>query len=333
MQLTLRQATSYLNVDEATLPSWIKKRGLPVHRVNEQVYLNPVELWQWAMENGVVVSRRLLDDAKQAVDQVAPLSTLLEAGGIHFDVGGADKSEALRDVVARLPLPAELDRDFLVTVLEAREAMGSTGIGDGIAIPHARNPILLHVDQPLVSLCLLRHPVDFDAVDGIPVHALFVVISPSIPVHLKILARLGLVLRDGDLRRLLRGRRHCAAHRPALAVAQAPREYQHGRECGRKRQSVGHDHPLPDCLRAGASANAGGGRIPQMGYAPSGAGRGAGASGDARAWHEALEGVAAAAGAHAAQLIGIDGRRCKRVYAKLDVHRQAEVAARLRGLV
>ena len=206
MQLTLRQATSYLNVDEATLRGWIKKRGLPVHKLNERLYLNPVELWQWAMENGVVVSRRLLDDAKQAVGEVPPLSALLDAGGIHYDVGGADKSEALRDVVARLPLPRDFDRDFLVTVLEAREAMGSTGIGDGIAIPHARNPILLHVDQPLVALCLLRHPVDFDAVDGIPVHALFVVISPSIPVHLKILARLGLVLRDAALRRLLGAR-------------------------------------------------------------------------------------------------------------------------------
>lgn len=215
MQLTLRQATSYLNVDEPTLRSWIKKRGLPAHRINEQLYLNAVELWQWATENGITVSRRLLDDARQEVDEVPPLSTLLEAGGIHMDVGGADKGGVLRDVVARLPLPGDLDREFLVTVLEAREAMGSTGIGDGIAIPHARNPILLHVEQPVVGLCLLRHPVDFDAVDGLPVHALFVVISPSIPVHLKILARLGLVLRDADLRRLLKGRagaddiRHC----------------------------------------------------------------------------------------------------------------------------
>lgn len=206
MQLTLRQATSYLNVDEATLRSWIKKRGLPVHRVNEQMYLNPVELWQWAMENGVVVSRRLLDDARQAVDEVPPLSALLDAGGIHFDVGGADKSEALRDVVARLPLPAELDRDFLVTVLEAREAMGSTGIGDGIAIPHVRNPILLHVVEPLVSLCLLRHPVPFDAVDGQPVHALFLLVSPNVPAHLRILSQLGFVLNDAELRRRLRVR-------------------------------------------------------------------------------------------------------------------------------
>jgi PTS system nitrogen regulatory IIA component len=81
--------------------------------------------------------------------------------------------------------------------------MGSTGIGGGIAIPHVRNPIVLHVDAPFVTLCLLRHPVDFDAVDGKPVHALFTVISPSVPTHLRILAQLGFVLRDDEVRRLL----------------------------------------------------------------------------------------------------------------------------------
>lgn len=206
MQLTIRQAAPYFSVDEATLRGWIKRRGLPVHKVNEQLYLNPVELWQWAMENGVVVSRRLLDDARQAAEEVPPLSDLLASGGMHTDVGGEDRSGVLREVVARLPLPPDYDREFLVTVLEAREAMGSTGIGDGIAIPHARNPILLHVDQPLVALCLLRHPVEFAAVDDMPVHALFVVISPSVPVHLKILARLGLVLRDAELRQMLKTR-------------------------------------------------------------------------------------------------------------------------------
>jgi PTS system nitrogen regulatory IIA component len=206
VQLTIRQAAPYFSVDEATMRGWIKRRGLPVHRVNEQLYLNPVELWQWAMENGVVVSRRLLDDARQAAEEVPPLSDLLQTGGIHVEVGGEDRSGVLREVVTRLPLPRDYDREFLVTVLEAREAMGSTGIGDGIAIPHARNPIVLHVERPLVALCLLRHPVEFEAVDGIPVHALFVVISPSVPVHLKILARLGLVLRDAELRQLLRTR-------------------------------------------------------------------------------------------------------------------------------
>jgi PTS system nitrogen regulatory IIA component len=206
MQLTLRQAASYLEVSEATIRGWIKKRALPAHEVDERVYLNAVELWQWATENGITVSRRLLDDARQLPDDVPPLSTLLATGGVHFDVGGEDTSGVLRAVVACLPLPPDFDRDFLRSVLEAREAMGSTGIGDGIAIPHARNPIVLHVEQPLVALCLLRHPVDFEAPDGLPVHALFVLISPSVPAHLRILSRLGLVLRDPELRSRLKER-------------------------------------------------------------------------------------------------------------------------------
>ena len=119
---------------------------------------------------------------------------------------GAGRVRVCRATVRTLPLPAEVDRDFLADVLEAREAMGSTGIGDGIAIPHVRNPILLHVDEPFVSLFLLRHPIDFDAVDGQPVHALFVLVSANIPMHLRMLAQLGFVLRDGQLRGLLRER-------------------------------------------------------------------------------------------------------------------------------
>jgi len=125
---------------------------------------------------------------------------------MHYEVAGDTKSAVLRQVVSLLPLPPEVDREFLVTVLEAREAMGSTGIGDGIAIPHVRNPILLHVPAPFVTLCLLHHPVEFAAVDRKPVHALFSVISPTVPAHLRILAQLAVVLRDGGLRQLLSSR-------------------------------------------------------------------------------------------------------------------------------
>src|SRR6266571_2922069 len=181
MQLTVREAASYLHVDEATVRRWIARRALPVHRANERLYLNAIELWEWATENGIPVSRTLLEQAQRRPDQVPPLSALLSAGGIHHDVSGSDKTSVLREVVQCLPLPAEIDREFLVTTLEAREAMGSTGVGDGIAIPHVRNPILLHVAAPFVTLCLLRHPVEFGALDGKPVHALFTVISTNVP--------------------------------------------------------------------------------------------------------------------------------------------------------
>ncbi|HEY7683143.1 MAG TPA: PTS sugar transporter subunit IIA [Gemmatimonadales bacterium] len=203
MQITVRQAATYLGVNESTLRRWIKERGLPVHRVNERMHLNAIEVWEWAVEHGVPASRSLLEEARRFPEEVPPLSRLLETGGIHHDVEGDDKSAVLAAIVRRLPLSPEVDRQFLLTVLDAREAMGSTGIGDGIAIPHVRNPILLHVDQPFVSLSLLRRPVEFGAIDGKPVHALFFVVSPSVPSHLKILAQLGFVLRDAELRELL----------------------------------------------------------------------------------------------------------------------------------
>jgi PTS system nitrogen regulatory IIA component len=203
MQITLRQTATYLGVNESTLRRWIKESGLPVHRVNERLHLNAIEVWEWAVENGVPASRSLLEEAQRSPEKVPPLSTLLEIGGVHRDVEGEDKSGVLAAIVQRLPLTPEVDRDFLLSVLDAREAMGSTGVGDGIAIPHVRNPILLHVDQPFVSLCLLRTPVEFDAIDGKPVHALFLVVSPSVPAHLKILAQLGFILRDPGMRELL----------------------------------------------------------------------------------------------------------------------------------
>jgi PTS system nitrogen regulatory IIA component len=206
MQLTLRQAAEYLGVSEPTARRWISERGLPVHEVNERLYLNAVELWEWAVEQGVAVSRSLLEHARRAPDAVPPMFELLRTGGIFYDIEATHKRDVLREFVARLPLPPEQDRATLLSVLEAREAMGSTGIGDGIAIPHVRNPIVLHVDRPSVTLCLLRRPVDFDAIDGKPVHALFMVVSPTVPVHLRILAQLGFVLRDNVLRDLLRQR-------------------------------------------------------------------------------------------------------------------------------
>lgn len=206
MQLTVRQAAAYFGVKEDQVRRWIATRSLPVHRANERLHLNAIEVWEWAVERGIPVSRSLLDEARRSPDEVPPLESLLAVGGVHRDVEGEAKGAVLASMVAALPLPDEVDRGHLLAILEAREAMGSTGIGQGIAIPHVRNPILLHVDQPMVALFLLRHPVDFDSIDAQPVHAIFLVVSSSIPVHLRILAELGFALRDPRLRELLRGR-------------------------------------------------------------------------------------------------------------------------------
>ena len=133
-------------------------------------------------------------------------SDALSIGGIFHEVGGTDKPSVLRAIVNLLRLPDGVDREFLYRMLMAREALASTAVGDGIAIPHPRNPIVLRVTQPLVTLCLLAQPVDFGALDGQPVYALFTLVSSAPRIHLHLLARLSYVLRQSSFKTLISGR-------------------------------------------------------------------------------------------------------------------------------
>lgn len=83
-------------------------------------------------------------------------------------------------------------------------SLGSTGIGDGIAVPHVRNPVVLHVSKPTVTLCFLDHPIDFGAIDDMPVDTMFAIVSPSVKAHLHLLSRLAFVLRDPGFKAALR---------------------------------------------------------------------------------------------------------------------------------
>ena len=89
MQLTVREAAQHLGVDEPTVRRWIAQRALPAHLAHEQSYINAVELWEWAIENGVPVSRRLLNeltDAIRALAQSGKRVQALELSGDWADV-------------------------------------------------------------------------------------------------------------------------------------------------------------------------------------------------------------------------------------------------------
>ena len=65
MRLTLTEAIDYLGVSERTARRWIRDRGLPVHRADERLFVNPVELWEWAVEHNVPVSSKVLEEARR----------------------------------------------------------------------------------------------------------------------------------------------------------------------------------------------------------------------------------------------------------------------------
>jgi PTS system nitrogen regulatory IIA component len=179
---------------------WIKQRSLPAQQVGGQYRINRAELLEWATANRIWVSLELFDRLEAGVETTPSLAEALEIGGIHYQLQGATKDQALRSLVQVLPLPDAVDRELLLQLFIAREASASTGIGDGIAIPHVRNPIVLRVARPAVMLAFLTQPIDFGALDHKPVGVLFSIISPTNRTHLQLLSRLSFALHDSKLR-------------------------------------------------------------------------------------------------------------------------------------
>lgn len=180
MQLSVKNAANILNVSEKTIYRWIKQQVIPAYRINEQYRFNRSELLDWATSRRIQISPEIFQETEQSKTPLPSIFEALKAGGIAYRIGGKDKSSVLRSIVDILNLPEEVDREFLYQVLMARETLGSTGIGEGIAIPHVRNPVVLHVSRPSMTLCFLDNPIDFGAIDGQPVSTLFTLISPTV---------------------------------------------------------------------------------------------------------------------------------------------------------
>jgi PTS system nitrogen regulatory IIA component len=195
MHLDSRTAARFLGVDEATLHRWVRRGELRARKVHDQFQFDRIDLLEFASLRGIAVPPEMLVE-RGAEDTMPSLLEAVKAGRVHPDVEGSDRASVLRAVVDRLPVPRGFDRGFLYQMLVAREQLGSTAVGNGIALPHPRNPIVLRVDAAAVAICYLATPIDFDAPDGKRVHTLFTVVSPSVRVHLHLLAVIGAALQE-----------------------------------------------------------------------------------------------------------------------------------------
>lgn len=113
-----------------------------------------------------------------------------------------DKAAILRSLSNRFSRVYGLDRIAVLDALEEREALGSTGFGRRIALPHAR---IEKLSRPVAALMKLEHPVDFDAADRLPVDLVIGLLSPvgSGVTHLQALAALSRMVRDDQIHRAL----------------------------------------------------------------------------------------------------------------------------------
>lgn len=144
------------------------------------------------------------------------LSALMSPATINLNLKSADRDAVLGELVDQIPQLADQPaaRQTLLRALHEREQLHSTGIGDGIALPHARNGLVGLVDQSIIVFG--RHPtgIPYGALDALPARLFFLLIAPTVTQHLAILARLSRLLRDPKLRQSL-----LAADKPEKVIA------------------------------------------------------------------------------------------------------------------
>jgi nitrogen PTS system EIIA component len=133
------------------------------------------------------------------------LSKLMSPASVNLNLKGSDRDTVLEELVNQVSEIAKQPdaRQTLLRALHEREQLHSTGIGDGVALPHARNALVGLVDHPVIIFGRSTQGVNFGAIDGAPSKLFFLLVAPTVTEHLAMLARISRLLRDPRLRQEL----------------------------------------------------------------------------------------------------------------------------------
>jgi PTS system nitrogen regulatory IIA component len=205
MELSLFELSKYLGVEQNTIARWIRQGKLPVSQKGS-VYRFPIrDLKKWAAKHNISLNLEKQGLPEQETDPLVSLSKAVQNGGLYFDIPGDDVKSVLFASLERIAtIPDDFKTDLLTRLIEREQAL-STGIGNGIAIPHPRVP-LGYLNDPLVAICFLETLVDYQAMDQQPVGVLFLILCPDLKFHLHLLSTLSFCLRDKSFTQFLKSR-------------------------------------------------------------------------------------------------------------------------------
>ncbi|MBI2376439.1 MAG: PTS sugar transporter subunit IIA [Deltaproteobacteria bacterium] len=206
MQITVRDAARLLSTSELQIYEWIDEGRIPVYSVQDEFRFNRAELLHWATAMKRPISIQAFEALEEDRSTVPRLAELFIAGGVHRIGGSPAPRELARVLVSLLPLPSNTDRALVEGSILARAAIGATLVGDQIAIPHVRSPIVLFGAAPAIVIAYAEPPVRLGADDSTIASALCTIVAGSVRAHLHVLARLCAALETSGLRGALKSR-------------------------------------------------------------------------------------------------------------------------------
>jgi PTS system nitrogen regulatory IIA component len=206
MKLDINDIARSLDLPVSTLDRWIRQGRIPVQKSGPNLSFDTQVLKKWAAARNLPFA--LPGDGQPAAGKDTTPETLLSAmrrGEVHTGIAGEDVDAVLAAAAACVPGLADTQKRELHTTLIEREALTSTGMGKGVAIPHPRTPLAAGLEKPMIATCYLQAPIDFNAIDARPVFVLFLLLSTSVKIHLHLLSKLAFCIRDDKFISFLKG--------------------------------------------------------------------------------------------------------------------------------
>jgi PTS system nitrogen regulatory IIA component len=208
MQLSIEQVAVALDLPVETVARWVRQGRIPFQRQQGGLHFRQRVLEKWAAQHKLPFQVAADVEGGAEVCPRENIQVAMRRGGVYYDVEGADIAATFRAAIQRLTRLnlGENDQSVLLDRLLEREAMASTGVGKGVAIPHPRTPLEKSVPGPTIGTFFLKSALPFQAIDDKPVFVLFLLLSPSIETHLHCLSRLAFCVRDDGFVSFLQSR-------------------------------------------------------------------------------------------------------------------------------
>jgi PTS system nitrogen regulatory IIA component len=200
MELNSKEVADLLNMAENDVREWAHAGKLPHLDAQGRLRFNRQAVLEWALGRGHPLN---LGVEEMEPADLPPIPELFAPHTFHYDVPGHTFAEVLRAALDVFELPPEADKELIYDLLVSREKLMTTAIGDGLAIPHLRVPIVVNVPRPVLGTFFTHEPIDMGALDRKPVHTLFLLLSLTPKQHLELLARLAFLFRRPDFVTLL----------------------------------------------------------------------------------------------------------------------------------
>jgi nitrogen PTS system EIIA component len=189
MDLKIKDVAELLNISETTVRRWLTEGKIPAYKLNRQYRFSRTEIEDWIMQQKLQAAKELRTKEEGATqgNRQFSLYRALNHGQV-FTFEAETKAEVIAQTMLEMSEQYDLDPHVLTDLFLDREKMMSTGLGEGVAVPHSRD-FLLDTHFDVVNVVYLKKPMDYNSLDGVPVHTLFFLFASEDRHHLNLLAK------------------------------------------------------------------------------------------------------------------------------------------------